>query len=190
MKRNRQPVWLRRQGEMRSRRDDLSGLRQQPWRRCLPTPSFIRFTGTPIGRPTHTPRRVRRLHSIYDIQRAVADRHRGADLLREPHSKLLPERRRVCLVLDAEFEKSPKAKSQTKQGKAEKPWARALEAGWRSSALALVAADLVAQCGETLRRWMARAMVRLHEPPAASASISTTLLIQLEARMGADTLKV
>ncbi len=68
----------------RSQYDFIDGYARH-MRDALPHASFIGFTGTPIELADANTRAVFGDYiSVYDIQRAVAGRRHGADLLREP----------------------------------------------------------------------------------------------------------
>src|SRR2546430_2351416 len=78
----------------RSQYDLIDGLARN-LRDSLPNASFIGFTGTSIEKTDANTRAVFGDYiSIYDIQRAVADKADGADLLREAgrHAGVEPER--------------------------------------------------------------------------------------------------
>ena len=128
-------------------------------RDALPNASFIGFTGTPIEKTDANTRAVFGDYiSIYDIQRAVADRATVPIYYESRISKLslnaaeLPK-------LDAEFEEITEGEELTKKEKLKTKWA-ALEAlVGDPKRIALVAADLVAHFEKRLEAMDGKAMI-------------------------------
>ncbi len=128
-------------------------------RDALPNASFIGFTGTPIEKTDANTRAVFGDYiSIYDIQRAVADKATVPIYYESRISKLslnaaeLPK-------LDAEFEEITEGEELTKKEKLKTKWA-ALEAlVGDPKRLALVAADLVAHFEKRLEAMDGKAMI-------------------------------
>ena len=80
----------------RSQYDFIDGFARH-MRDALPNASFIGFTGTPIEQTDANTRAVFGDYiSVYDIQRAVAGRRDGADLLREPAGQARARRGRAA----------------------------------------------------------------------------------------------
>ena len=128
-------------------------------RDALPNASFIGFTGTPIEKADANTRAVFGDYiSIYDIQRAVADKATVPIYYESRISKLslnaaeLPK-------LDAEFEEITEGEELTKKEKLKTKWA-ALEAlVGDPKRIALVAADLVAHFEKRLEAMDGKAMI-------------------------------
>ncbi len=157
-------------------------------RDALPNASFIGFTGTPIEKTDANTRAVFGDYiSIYDIQRAVADRATVPIYYESRISKLslnaaeLPK-------LDAEFEEITEGEELTKKEKLKTKWA-ALEAlVGDPKRIALVAADLVAHFEKRLEAMDGKAMI-----VCMSRRICVDLynaLIKLRPEWRAETLKV
>jgi len=157
-------------------------------RDALPNASFIGFTGTPIEKTDANTRAVFGDYiSIYDIQRAVADKATVPIYYESRISKLslnaaeLPK-------LDAEFEEITEGEELTKKEKLKTKWA-ALEAlVGDPKRIALVAADLVAHFEKRLEAMEGKAMV-----VCMSRRICVDLynaLIKLRPEWAAETLKV
>ena len=125
----------------------------------MPNASFIGFTGTPIEKADANTRAVFGDYiSIYDIQRAVADKATVPIYYESRISKLslnaaeLPK-------LDAEFEEITEGEELTKKEKLKTKWA-ALEAlVGDPKRIALVAADLVAHFEKRVEAMDGKAMV-------------------------------
>ena len=128
-------------------------------RDALPNASFIGFTGTPIEKTDANTRAVFGDYiSIYDIQRAVADKATVPIYYESRISKLslnaaeLPK-------LDAEFEEITEGEELTKKEKLKTKWA-ALEAlVGDPKRIALVAADLVTHFEKRLEAMDGKAMI-------------------------------
>jgi type I restriction enzyme R subunit len=157
-------------------------------RDALPNASFIGFTGTPIEKTDANTRAVFGEYiSIYDIQRAVADKATVPIYYESRISKLslnaaeLPK-------LDAEFEEITEGEELTKKEKLKTKWA-ALEAlVGDPKRMALVAADLVAHFEKRLEAMDGKAMI-----VCMSRRICVDLynaLIKLRPEWEAETLKV
>lgn len=157
-------------------------------RDALPQASFIGFTGTPIEKTDANTRAVFGDYiSIYDIQRAVADKATVPIYYESRISKLslnaaeLPK-------LDAEFEEITEGEELTKKEKLKTKWA-ALEAlVGDPKRIALVAADLVAHFEKRVEAMDGKAMI-----VCMSRRICVDLynaLIKLRPDWEAETLKV
>jgi type I restriction enzyme R subunit len=157
-------------------------------RDALPNASFIGFTGTPIEKTDANTRAVFGDYiSIYDIQRAVADKATVPIYYESRISKLslnaaeLPK-------LDAEFEEITEGEELTKKEKLKTKWA-ALEAlVGDPKRIALVAADLVAHFEKRVEAMDGKAMI-----VCMSRRIAVDLynaLIKLRPEWEAETLKV
>ena len=157
-------------------------------RDALPNASFIGFTGTPIEKTDANTRAVFGDYiSIYDIQRAVADKATVPIYYESRISKLslnaaeLPK-------LDTEFEEITEGEELTKKEKLKTKWA-ALEAlVGDPKRIALVAADLVAHFEKRVEAMDGKAMV-----VCMSRRICVDLfnaLIKLRPEWEAETLKV
>ena len=157
-------------------------------RDALPNASFIGFTGTPIEKTDANTRAVFGDYiSIYDIQRAVADKATVPIYYESRISKLslnaaeLPK-------LDAEFEEITEGEELTKKEKLKTKWA-ALEAlVGDPKRIALVAADLVAHFEKRVEAMDGKAMI-----VCMSRRICVDLfnaLIKLRPDWEAETLKV
>jgi type I restriction enzyme, R subunit len=128
-------------------------------RDALPNASYIGFTGTPIEKTDANTRAVFGDYiSIYDIQRAVADKSTVPIYYESRISKLslnaaeLPK-------LDAEFEEITEGEELTKKEKLKSKWA-ALEAlVGDPKRIALVAADMVAHFERRLEAMDGKAMI-------------------------------
>jgi len=157
-------------------------------RDALPNASFIGFTGTPIEKTDANTRAVFGDYiSIYDIQRAVADKATVPIYYESRISKLslnaaeLPK-------LDAEFEEITEGEELTKKEKLKTKWA-ALEAlVGDPKRIALIAADLVAHFEKRVEAMDGKAMI-----VCMSRRICVDLynaLIVLRPEWSEDTLKV
>lgn len=128
-------------------------------RDALPNASFIGFTGTPIEKTDANTRAVFGDYiSIYDIQRAVADKATVPIYYESRISKLslnaaeLPK-------LDAEFEEITEGEEQTKKERLKTKWA-ALEAlVGDPQRIALIAADMAAHFEKRMEAMDGKAMV-------------------------------
>ena len=157
-------------------------------RDALPNASFIGFTGTPIEKTDANTRAVFGDYiSIYDIQRAVADKATVPIYYESRISKLslnaaeLPK-------LDAEFEEITEGEELTKKEKLKTKWA-ALEAlVGDPKRITLVAADLVAHFEKRVEAMDGKAMI-----VCMSRRICIDLydaLIKLRPEWAEETLKV
>ncbi len=157
-------------------------------RDALPNASFIGFTGTPIEKTDANTRAVFGDYiSIYDIQRAVADKATVPIYYESRISKLslnaaeLPK-------LDAEFEEITEGEELTKKEKLKTKWAALEVLVGDPKRIALVAADLVAHFEKRLEAMDGKAMV-----VCMSRRICVDLynaLIKLRPEWEAETLKV
>ncbi len=157
-------------------------------RDALPNASFIGFTGTPIEQTDANTRAVFGDYiSIYDIQRAVADKA-TVPIYYESRISKLSLNAAAIPRLDAEFEEITEGEEFTQKEKLKTKWA-ALEAlVGDPKRLALVAADLVAHVEKRLEAMDGKAMV-----VCMSRRICVDLynaLIQLRPEWATDTLKV
>ena len=126
----------------RSQYDLIDGLARH-LRDALPNASFIGFTGTPIEKTDANTRAIFGNYiSIYDIQRAVADKA-TVPIYYESRIAKLGLNAAEMPKLDEEFEEITEGEEQTKKEKLKTKWA-ALEAlVGDPKRIALVAADLV-----------------------------------------------
>jgi type I restriction enzyme R subunit len=125
----------------------------------LPNASFIGFTGTPIEKTDANTRAVFGDYiSIYDIQRAVADKATVPIYYESRISKLslnaaeLPK-------LDAEFESITEGEELTKKEKLKTKWAELEALVGDPKRIALVAADLVAHFEKRVEAMDGKAMI-------------------------------
>ncbi len=128
-------------------------------RDALPHASFIGFTGTPIEKTDANTRAVFGDYiSIYDIQRAVADKATVPIYYESRISKLSLNAAELPKI-DAEFEEITEGEELTKKEKLKTKWA-ALEAlVGDPKRIALVAADLVAHFEKRLEAMDGKAMI-------------------------------
>jgi type I restriction enzyme R subunit len=157
-------------------------------RDALPNASFIGFTGTPIEKTDANTRAVFGDYiSIYDIQRAVADKATVPIYYESRISKLSLNAAELPKI-DAEFEEITEGEELTKKEKLKTKWA-ALEAlVGDPKRIALVAADLVAHFEKRVEAMDGKAMI-----VCMSRRICVDLfnaLIKLRPEWEADTLKV
>jgi type I restriction enzyme R subunit len=157
-------------------------------RDALPNASFIGFTGTPIEKTDANTRAVFGDYiSIYDIQRAVADKATVPIYYESRISKLALNAAELP-KLDAEFEEITEGEELTKKEKLKTKWA-ALEAlVGDPKRIAQVAADLVVHFEKRLEAMDGKAMV-----VCMSRRICVDLynaLIKLRPNWEAETLKV
>ena len=157
-------------------------------RDALPNASFIGFTGTPIEQTDANTRAVFGDYiSIYDIQRAVADKA-TVPIYYESRISKLALNAAALPRLDAEFEELTEGEELTSKEKLKTKWA-ALEAlVGDPKRIALVAADLVVHVEKRLEAMDGKAMV-----VCMSRRICVDLynaLIQLRPAWAHDTLKV
>ncbi len=142
----------------RSQYDLIDGFARRV-RDALPNASFIGFTGTPIEKTDANTRAVFGDYiSIYDIQRAVADKA-TVPIYYESRIAKLGLNASELPKLDAEFEEITEGEELTKKEKLKSKWA-ALEAlVGDSKRIALVASDLVAHFEKRLEAMDGKAMV-------------------------------
>jgi type I restriction enzyme R subunit len=142
----------------RSQYDLIDGLARN-MRDALPNASFIGFTGTPIEKTDANTRAVFGDYiSIYDIQRAVADKATVPIYYESRIAKLglstseLPK-------IDKEFDEITEGEEETKREKLKSKWA-ALEALVGSpKRIAMIAADLVTHFEKRIEAMNGKAMV-------------------------------
>jgi len=157
-------------------------------RDALPNASFIGFTGTPIEKTDANTRAVFGDYiSIYDIQRAVADKATVPIYYESRISKLSLNAAELPKI-DAEFEEITEGEELTKKEKLKTKWA-ALEAlVGDPKRIALVAADLVTHFEKRVEAMDGKAMI-----VCMSRRICVDLynaLIKLRPEWEAETLKV
>ena len=157
-------------------------------RSAVPNASFIGFTGTPIEKTDANTRAVFGDYiSIYDIQRAVADRATVPIYYESRISKLSLNAAELPKI-DEEFEEITEGEELTKKEKLKTKWA-ALEAlVGDPKRIALVAADLVAHFEKRVEAMDGKAMI-----VCMSRRICVDLynaLIKLRPEWEAETLKV
>jgi type I restriction enzyme R subunit len=157
-------------------------------RDALPNASFIGFTGTPIEKTDANTRAVFGDYiSIYDIQRAVADKA-TVPIYYESRIAKLSLNAAELPKLDAEFEEITEGEELTKKEKLKTKWA-ALEAlVGDPKRIALVAADLVVHFEKRVEAMDGKAMI-----VCMSRRICVDLynaLIKLRPEWEAETLKV
>ncbi|MCW5556840.1 MAG: type I restriction endonuclease subunit R [Verrucomicrobiae bacterium] len=142
----------------RSQYDLIDGLARH-MRDALPNASFIGFTGTPIEKTDANTRAVFGDYiSIYDIQRAVADKA-TVPIYYESRIAKLGLNASELPKLDAEFEEITEGEELTKKEKLKTKWA-ALEAlVGDPKRIALIAADLVAHFEKREEAMDGKAMV-------------------------------
>lgn len=128
-------------------------------RDALPNASFIGFTGTPIEKTDANTRAVFGDYiSIYDIQRAVADKATVPILYESRISKLSLNASELPKI-DSEFEEITEGEELTKKEKLKTKWA-ALEAlVGDPKRIALVAADMVAHFEKRWEAMEGKAMI-------------------------------
>jgi type I restriction enzyme R subunit len=128
-------------------------------RDALPNASFIGFTGTPIEKTDANTRAVFGDYiSIYDIQRAVADKA-TVPIYYESRISKLSLNAAALPKLDAEFEEITEGEELTKKEKLKTKWA-ALEAlVGDPKRIALIAADLVAHFEKRVEAMNGKAMI-------------------------------
>ena len=142
----------------RSQYDLIDGLARN-LRDALPNASFIGFTGTPIEQNDANTRAIFGDYiSIYDIQRAVADKA-TVPIYYESRIAKLALNQAALPKLDEEFEEITEGEEEDKKRKLKTKWA-ALEAlvGDRKR-LDLIAADLVAHYERRMEAMDGKAMV-------------------------------
>ena len=142
----------------RSQYDLIDGLARH-LRDALPNASFIGFTGTPIEKTDANTRAIFGDYiSIYDIQRAVADKA-TVPIYYESRISRLALNAAALPTLDEEFDEITEAEEPTQKERLKSRWA-ALEAlVGDSRRIALIAADLVAHFEKRLEAMDGKAMV-------------------------------
>jgi type I restriction enzyme R subunit len=171
----------------RSQYDLIDGLARH-MRDALPNASFIGFTGTPIEKTDANTRAVFGDYiSIYDIQRAVADKA-TVPIYYESRIAKLGLNASELPKLDAEFDEITEGEELTKKENLKTKWA-ALEAlVGDPKRLALIAADLVAHFEKRVEAMDGKAMI-----VCMSRRICVELynaLIKLRPAWATETLKV
>jgi type I restriction enzyme R subunit len=128
-------------------------------RDALPNASFIGFTGTPIEKTDANTRAVFGDYiSIYDIQRAVADKA-TVPIYYESRISKLSLNAAALPLLDAEFEEITEGEELTKKEKLKSKWA-ALEAlVGDPKRIALIAADMVTHFEKRMEAMEGKAMI-------------------------------
>ena len=128
-------------------------------RDALPNASYIGFTGTPIEKTDANTRAVFGDYiSIYDIQRAVADKS-TVPIYYESRISKLSLNAAALPKIDAEFEEITEGEEQTRKEKLKSKWA-ALEAlVGDPKRIALVAADMVTHFEKRLEAMDGKAMI-------------------------------
>ncbi len=142
----------------RSQYDLIDGLARH-MRDALPGASFIGFTGTPIEKTDANTRAVFGDYiSIYDIQRAVADKA-TVPIYYESRISKLGLNASELPTLDADFEEITEGEEETRKEKLKSKWA-ALEAlVGDPKRVALIAADLVAHFEKRVEAMDGKAMI-------------------------------
>ena len=171
----------------RSQYDLIDGLARH-MRDALPNASFIGFTGTPIEKTDANTRAVFGDYiSIYDIQRAVADKA-TVPIYYESRIAKLGLNASELPKIDAEFEEITEGEELMKKEKLKTKWA-ALEAlVGDPKRIALIASDLVTHFEKRLEAMDGKAMI-----VCMSRRIAVELhnaLIKLRPEWEAETLKV
>jgi type I restriction enzyme R subunit len=171
----------------RSQYDLIDGLARH-MRDALPNASFIGFTGTPIEMTDANTRAVFGDYiSIYDIQRAVADKA-TVPIYYESRIAKLGLNASELPTLDTEFDEITEGEEFTKKEKLKTKWA-ALEAMvGHPKRIALIAADLVTHYERRIEAMVGKAMV-----VCMSRRICVELyneLIKLRPEWAEETLKV
>jgi type I restriction enzyme R subunit len=142
----------------RSQYDVIDGLARH-MRDALPQASFIGFTGTPIEKTDANTRAVFGDYiSIYDIQRAVADKA-TVPIYYESRIAKLGLNAAELPTLDAEFEEITEGEEESRKEKIKSKWA-ALEAlVGDPKRVALIAADLVTHFEKRVEAMDGKAMI-------------------------------
>ncbi len=142
----------------RSQYDLIDGLARN-MRDALPKASFIGFTGTPIEKTDANTRAVFGDYiSIYDIQRAVADKA-TVPIYYESRIAKLGLNASALPKIDSEFDEITEGEEQARKEKLKSKWA-ALEAlVGHPNRIALIAADLVAHFEKRTEAMDGKAMV-------------------------------
>ena len=142
----------------RSQYDLIDGLARH-LRDALPQASFIGFTGTPIEKTDANTRAVFGDYiSIYDIQRAVADKA-TVPIYYESRIAKLGLNAAELPTLDAEFDEITEGEEQTSREKLKTKWAAIEALVGDPKRIALVAADLVAHFEKRVEALDGKAMI-------------------------------
>ncbi len=142
----------------RSQYDLVDGLARN-LRDALPQASFIGFTGTPIEKTDANTRAVFGNYiSVYDIQRAVADKATVTIYYESRIAKLALNAAELPKI-DAEFEEITEGEEQTSREKLKTKWAAMEALVGDPKRLALIAADLVTHFEKRLEAMDGKAMV-------------------------------
>lgn len=142
----------------RSQYDLIDGLARH-MRDALPAASFIGFTGTPIEQNDANTRAVFGDYiSIYDIQRAVADKA-TVPIYYESRIAKLGLNAAALPTLDADFEEITEGEEQTRKEKLKSKWAAIEAVVGEPKRITLIAADLVQHFEKRLEAMDGKAMV-------------------------------
>jgi type I restriction enzyme R subunit len=142
----------------RSQYDLIDGLARH-MRDALPNASFIGFTGTPIEKTDANTRAVFGDYiSIYDIQRAVADKA-TVPIYYESRISKLGLNASELPTLDADFEEITEGEEETKKEKLKSKWAALAALVGDPKRVALIAADLVAHFEKRVEAMDGKAMI-------------------------------
>jgi type I restriction enzyme R subunit len=142
----------------RSQYDLIDGLARH-LRDALPNASFIGFTGTPIEKTDANTRAVFGDYiSIYDIQRAVADKA-TVPIYYESRVAKLGLNAAELPKLDAEFEEITEGEELTRKEKLKTKWAAVEALVGDPKRIALIAADLVTHFEKRLEAMDGKAMI-------------------------------
>jgi type I restriction enzyme R subunit len=142
----------------RSQYDLIDGLARH-LRDALPQASFIGFTGTPIEKTDANTRAVFGDYiSIYDIQRAVADKA-TVPIYYESRIAKLGLNAAELPKLDAEFDEITEGEEQTSREKLKTKWAAIEALVGDPKRIALIAADLVAHFEKRVEALDGKAMI-------------------------------
>ncbi len=155
---NRQNIVVIADEAHRSQYDLIDGLARN-MRDALPKASFIGFTGTPIEKTDANTRAVFGDYiSIYDIQRAVADKA-TVPIYYESRIAKLSLNAAALPKIDAEFDEITEGEEQTRKEKIKSKWA-ALEAMvGNPKRIELIATDLVTHFEKRIEAMDGKAMV-------------------------------
>ena len=171
----------------RSQYDLIDGLARH-MRDALPNASFIGFTGTPIEKTDANTRAVFGDYiSIYDIQRAVADKA-TVPIYYESRIAKLSLNAAELPTLDTEFEEITEGEEQTRKEKLKTKWAALDALVGDPKRIHLIATDLVTHVEKRLEAMDGKAMI-----VCMSRRICVDLydaLIALRPQWAQETLKV
>ena len=128
-------------------------------RTALPNASFIGFTGTPIDKTDANTRAVFGDYiSIYDIQRAVADKA-TVPIYYESRISKLSLNASAMPTIDAEFEEITEGEELTRKEKLKTKWAAMEALVGDPKRIALIAADMVEHFEKRLEAMEGKAMI-------------------------------